>query len=117
MTESIAEAFRLLRTMHPTTTRVVVEDTTGTLWLYAVRGPADELLWFDADNYGNHPDAIALAGSPELDYAPDVIGQVVDLLLDAYPDAFSTARSSDCEGLRRREGRTLLTVNVGIHDF
>ncbi|WP_436528278.1 hypothetical protein [Actinoplanes sp. HUAS TT8] len=112
MNEPITDAFRLLRTMHPTATRVVVEDVTDTLWLYAVRGPVNELLWFDADNYGRHPDADALFGSPELDYAPEVIGQVVDLLLRAYPDAFSPASPGDYERPQRREGHTLLTVSA-----
>ncbi|BCY11005.1 hypothetical protein [Actinoplanes sp. L3-i22] len=113
MNNPIAEAFRLLRTMHPTATRIVVEDTEETIWLWAVRGPADELLWFDQDNYGHHPDADALCGSPELDYAPEVISEVVNLLLRGpYPNAFDEAFTTDYLRLRYPEDRTLLSLRA-----
>lgn len=112
MTTAISEAFRLLRTTHPAAATLVVEVTPQALRLHAVRGADRELLWFDEDNYGHHPDAAALGGSPELDYDRDVIGHVETLLMTAGQDAFITADDNDYQGLWRPDGRSLFTVKA-----
>ena len=113
MTTAISEAFRLLRDNHPAAATLVVEAVPQAFWLHAVRGADGELLWFDEDNYGNHPDAAALGGSPELDYDRGVIAHVETLLLAAAEDVFIAADERDYQGLWRPDGRTLFTVKAG----
>ncbi|RSM61762.1 hypothetical protein DMB66_23980 [Actinoplanes sp. ATCC 53533] len=119
MYQPIADAFSLLRETHPQAATLVVEVAAkgDAIWLHAVRGSTGELLWFDEDNYGRHPDATATGGSPELDYSTTVRDTVEDHLLAAYQgaarDAFAAAADGDYQGLLRREGRALMIISAG----
>jgi hypothetical protein len=74
------------------------------------------LLWFDEDSYHHHPDAKEMGGSPELDYAHELVADVEELLLAAYrnaqQDRFTPASEDDYKGLFRRGTRTLLIVTA-----
>lgn len=114
--DPIHAVFRLLRGTHPAAAVALVEqDRTdpATIWLHAVRAATGELLWFNED-YSRHPDADALGGSPELDYASDDLLEVETLLRAAYEgpehDQFATASADDRRGVWRGESRVLLTV-------
>ena len=119
MYQSIAEAFSLLWETHAQAATLVVEiaSTGNAIWLHAVRGSAGELLWFDEDKNGRHPEATAAGGSPELHYSTLIRDRVEEHLLTAFRgaerDAFAAAADADYQGLLRRDSRMLMIVAAG----